>query len=283
MKAAAALAAALLVGPGALVRADAPGGTGQSPAWEKGLEAASPYAGAASDVYGGASGSIDAAKLMRASDFKDGNRAARHVLAADYNRVRRSAQGLVKAAEKFSLGTLTTIADVGSTLAAHAVEGLALSLRTPQTAAAGGAWRGRRAAVARPVGAGRQCGGAGLGAMGADGYDTAADALRENGYSDVQTYVDSLVAEDPRAAFRQAQQNRREWLIEHGLAPIAGGDPEFVKPSEPPVATAEPSPPASIIPDDARSSHFGTGRACQQVARTSRRAAIPYRGGPIVG
>lgn len=241
------------------------------PAWiEKPLEAANPYVGAGSDLYGGASGAIEASKVKRASDFalEEGNRAVRRAQAMEYNLARTTAKGYVDAVERFKLGTATTVADVGGTLAAHVLEGdyrsvpgVVANAAAKNAVTSGGAWAVGTAGAAAgsvfgPVGTlvGGAVG-AGLGALGSSwGYDAAGEALKANGYKDVQGYVDALLSEDERAAFRQAQQNRREWLVEHGLPPVVGGDPGFVKPPPGPASAEPPRPEASaapaIIPDD---------------------------------
>jgi hypothetical protein len=245
---------------------------GTFPEWiEKPLEAANPYVSAGSDLYGGASGAIEATKAMRTGDVArtEGNRALRHAKAMEHNAALKTGRGYIKAVERFQVGPAMTVADVGSVLTAQLLEGdfrsipgVVANTAVKNAATSSGAWAVGTAGAAAgsffgPVGTlvGGAVG-AGLGALGVSwGYDAAGEALKANGYRDVQGYVDALMAEPERAGFRQAQQNRREWLMERGLAPLVGGDADFVKPvplpQEPAAgATSASASTSSLIPED---------------------------------
>jgi hypothetical protein len=198
------------------------------PGWVQALETANPYVSGVSDAYGGASAALDASKALRASQVSRevGNRAARKAAADACNAARASGQGAVKAIERFNVGTLTTVADVGGTLAGHlaegdlrAVPGVAVNAAAKNVTASGGAWAGGAAgaalgSLAGPVGTlvGGAVGAA-AGALGASlGYDATNDALARNGYHNVQSYVDSLAAEGPVDYVDKARQARREHL-----------------------------------------------------------------------
>ncbi len=255
-----ALAVALASASG--LRADEPQAPGRKPTWvERGLEIANPYVSTANDALGAAAGGVEASKALRASDISrsEGNRAVRKALAADHNALRTSGQGLVKAADR--LGTATAVADVGGTLAGlvvegdlRAVPGVVANAAAKNAVTAGGAWAGGGAgamagSVFGPVGTliGGVIGAA-AGAVGTSwGYDSASDALKRNGHHNVQSYVDSLTAEDPIDYVEKARQSRREWLAERAKADGLSGRQARASGTEPTATT----PPDTATPSDA--------------------------------
>ena len=242
--------------------ADEPQAPGRKPTWvERGLEVANPYVSAANDALGAAAGGVEASRALRASDISrsEGSRVVRKALAADYNALRTSGQGLVKAADR--LGTATAVADVGGTLAGlvaegdlRAVPGVVANAAAKNAVTAGGAWAGGGAgamagSVFGPVGTliGGVIGAA-AGAVGTSwGYDSASDALKRNGHHDVQSYVDSLTAEGPIDYVEKARQSRREWLAERAQADGLSGRQARPSGTEPTATT----PPDTATASDA--------------------------------
>jgi hypothetical protein len=98
--------------------------------------------------------------------------------------------------------------------------------------------------------------GAAVGAVGSSWtYDAASDALKRNGHHNVQSYVDSLAAEDPIDYVEKARQSRREWLAERAKAAGLAERLASASGTKPPAA-ATPSnavapPPDAATPSDA--------------------------------
>lgn len=268
-------------------------GQARQPSWlERGLEIVSPYVSAGTDAYGGASGSIASAKATKAGQVSHafGPRVVRVALANDHNALLKLGQDMIEGIERYKVSAATTIADVGGTLAGYIVEGdlraipgAAANAAAKNVVTGGGAWAGATAGAAAgsflgPVGTlvGGAIGAA-TGAVGTSwGYDAASEALRRNGYHDVQSFVDSLVAEAPVDYVELARQARREWaalreqaardaetrrLYEEqaralGLGSGEAREVELIDPARPapvlrpPIATPPPDAAVPVIPLD---------------------------------